>query len=137
MNWTDFQNLANERLSDAELLLASGRFDCAYYVAGYAVECALKACIARKTKEGDFPPRDSRKFWTHDLEDLLDSAGLVTERAAVAQQDQLFHDNWVIVKDWSESSRYEINNNRPLAENMLEAISNSQNGLLPWLKTYW
>ena len=67
MNRIDFQNLAAERLSDAETLLAAGRFDGAYYVAGYVVECALKACIANKTKEDDFPPRETRKIWTHDF----------------------------------------------------------------------
>jgi len=78
MNRVDFQHLAVERLSDAETLLAAGRFDCAYYVAGYAVECALKVRIANKTKEDDFPPRETRKIWTHDLEDLLDSSDLET-----------------------------------------------------------
>ena len=51
-------DLAAERLSDAEALLAAGRFDCAYYIAGYVVECVLKVCIANKTKEDDFPPRE-------------------------------------------------------------------------------
>ena len=66
-------------MADAAALLAAGRFDCAYYIAGYAVECPLKACIANKTKEGDFPPRETRKIWTHDLVDLIESAGLKTE----------------------------------------------------------
>ncbi|MGA2601105.1 MAG: hypothetical protein ABSH09_29410 [Bryobacteraceae bacterium] len=35
MNRVDFQNLAGERLADAAALLAAGRFDCAYYIAGY------------------------------------------------------------------------------------------------------
>ena len=47
MNRTDLQNLANERLEDANALLASGRFGAAYYIVGYAAECGLKACIAK------------------------------------------------------------------------------------------
>ena len=62
MNRVDFQKLAAERLSDAEAPIAAGHFDCAYYTAGYAVECALKACVANKTKEDDFPPREVRKI---------------------------------------------------------------------------
>jgi HEPN domain-containing protein len=45
MNRTDLQILAEDRLKDAEVLLANGRFGAAYYLAGYAVECGLKACV--------------------------------------------------------------------------------------------
>jgi len=43
------------RLKDAEVLLQKGRNEAAYYLAGYAVECALKACIAKQTKRHEFP----------------------------------------------------------------------------------
>jgi len=49
VNRADFQELAQIRLRDAEVLLENGRFDGAYYIAGYSVECALKACIAKLT----------------------------------------------------------------------------------------
>ena len=137
MNRSDFQILATERLSDAESLLAAGRYDCAYYVAGYAVECALKACVANKTKEDDFPPRDTKKIWTHDLVDLLDSAGLKPELNEVNRKDALFEASWLIVRDWSESSRYENQQDRLRAELMLGAIRNPDNGVLQWLKKYW
>src|SRR5258708_30307105 len=119
MNRVDFQNLAAERLCDAEALLAAGRFDCAYYIAGYAVECGLKACIAHKTREDDFPPRETRKIWTHDLVDLLDSAGLKTEFSEETGRNLLFEASWAIVRDWSESSRYENGHERLRAELML------------------
>lgn len=47
MNRSDFQDLAQIRLAEAAALLQAERFDGAYYLAGYAVECALKACIAK------------------------------------------------------------------------------------------
>jgi HEPN domain-containing protein len=137
MNRFDFQQLAEERLADSEALLGAGRFNCAYYVAGYAVECALKACIAKITKRGDFPPRETRKIWTHDLVDLLDSAGLKAKFIKKTGKNSAFSTNWAIVKDWSESSRYENNKNQLRAENMLSAIKNPQNGILPWLKKHW
>jgi len=46
--------------------------DGAYYLAGYAVECALKACIAKKTQRHEFP--DKRRVdasHTHNLIQLL------------------------------------------------------------------
>jgi HEPN domain-containing protein len=54
----DLQALANARLRDAEILLKNRRFDGAYYLAGYAVECAIKACVAKKTQRYDFPDKD-------------------------------------------------------------------------------
>jgi hypothetical protein len=39
----DFQHLARARVKEAEILINAGEFDGAYYLAGYALECALKA----------------------------------------------------------------------------------------------
>jgi HEPN domain-containing protein len=68
MNRTDLQEIAEIRLRESKALLAAGLFDGTYYLAGYAVECALKACIAKRTQEHDFPDKklvnDSH---THDL----------------------------------------------------------------------
>jgi len=68
MNRNDFQRLAELRLKEARVLLAAELPDGAYYLSGYAVECALKACIAKRTREHDFPEKklviDSH---THDL----------------------------------------------------------------------
>jgi HEPN domain-containing protein len=49
MTRKDLQKLAAIRLKEAKLLLAANAPDGAYYLAGYAVECALKACIAKAT----------------------------------------------------------------------------------------
>ncbi len=54
MNRKDLQSLADERLGDAKVLLASNRYGGAYYLVGYAVECGLKACIAKLTQAEDF-----------------------------------------------------------------------------------
>jgi HEPN domain-containing protein len=65
------------RLKEAKALLAAGFPEGAYYLAGYAVECALKACIARKTQEFDFPEKKRvNDSHTHDLGKLLVLAGL-------------------------------------------------------------
>ena len=75
----DFQELAEIRLRDARTLLRAKCYDGAYYLAGYAVECALKACVARRIKRYEFPDRDFvRKAYTHDLTDLARLAGIET-----------------------------------------------------------
>ncbi len=45
MNQAELQTMAEERLKDAKALIDGGRWEFAYYAAGYAVECALKSCI--------------------------------------------------------------------------------------------
>jgi hypothetical protein len=57
MNRRDLQTLAKIRLKEAQALARLRLYDGAYYLAGYAVECALKACIARRTSRYDFPDK--------------------------------------------------------------------------------
>ena len=77
MNRLTFQQLAATRLLDAKALLQAGRFDAAYYLAGYVVECALKACVAQKTREHDFPDKEARRYYTHDLKKLLEAVSFI------------------------------------------------------------
>ncbi len=59
MNRIDLQQLARARLREAEALLNAGEWSGAYYLAGYAVECGLKACIAKLTGLARFPGEGS------------------------------------------------------------------------------
>ena len=77
MNRADYQELVELRLAEAECLFRNGMFDGAYHLGGYAVEAALKACIAKTVNQHDFPPRNTqRDYYTHDLEVLLKTAAL-------------------------------------------------------------
>jgi hypothetical protein len=61
VNRSDFQKLAMDRIADAKALLAAKRWAGAYYLAGYAVECALKACVlVRLTAEAEVIFEDKR-----------------------------------------------------------------------------
>ena len=72
MNRKDLQTLSDLRVKEARALFDQGLFDGAYYLLGYAMECALKSCIARQFRQYDFPDKklvlDS---YTHELEKLL------------------------------------------------------------------
>ena len=136
MNRFEFQRLADERLDDADVLLKAGRYACAYYISGYAIECALKACIARKTQQNDFPPKEAAKYYIHDLPKLLDIAGLESGFAQEAAQDPVFRANWAVVKDWTEETRYQGPGER-LAQQILAAIKDPQHGVLQWLRKNW
>jgi hypothetical protein len=137
MNRSDLQSLADLRIAEAQALYAAGFFDGAYYLAGYSVECALKACIARLTNEHDFPDNKfAQSCFTHVIESLVRLAGLTVQRDADAPHGSRLADSWFIVKDWTESSRYQ-RIAEPKARMLIEAITHSTDGVLPWIKVRW
>jgi HEPN domain-containing protein len=132
----DFKALADLRAEDARVLLSNGRFQGSYYLAGYAVECALKACIAKKTKRFEFPPKPdhARRLYTHGLTELLRLAGLDEPLETDMGKNKALRENWLIVKDWTEESRYSAAH--PAAKDMYNAISGAD-GVLGWIKLRW
>jgi len=52
------QELAKLRLDEAKLLAREKRFSGAYYLAGYAIECALKALIAAQFRQNEIPDKN-------------------------------------------------------------------------------
>jgi HEPN domain-containing protein len=137
MKRKDFQDLAALRLKEARVLLGAGCFEGAYYIAGYAVECALKACISKQTRRHEFPDKKrAERAYDHDLVKLLGLADLETKLKETERIDPELNGNWDIVRDWWEQSRYE----RPSqveAENLIRAIGDRQHGFLQWLRRFW
>jgi HEPN domain-containing protein len=75
MNRNDFKVIARIRLKEARVLLKNNCYDGAYYLSGYAVECSLKACIAKQTRRHDFPEKKAvQESYTHDLEGMRSRA---------------------------------------------------------------
>jgi len=140
VNRKELQALAEKRLKDAQVLYRNGRFDGAYYLAGYVVECALKACIAKKTKRHDFPPDKKliEKIYTHDLSKLLDTAGLAPSLEHEFHNDPALEAKWGIVRDWSERSRYETHGREgpKKSHDMLEAVGGHL-GVLICIRKHW
>lgn len=137
MNKTELENIAAIRIKEAEILLTAECYEGAYYLAGYALECTFKACIAKQVKEFDFPNKqlviDS---YTHNLSKLLTTAGLKQELAEQEKFDKEFKLNWAVVSKWSEESRYEYSIEKQKAHDFFNAITDSKSGILPWLKNY-
>jgi hypothetical protein len=139
MNRTDFQTLAEARVEDAQVLFNNGRFAAAKYLAGYSVECALKACIAKLTKAGDFPPparEVSGKVYVHDLETLLGAAGLERAFKDLFRSDLELGANWGVVAKWKQDSRYKAQGKNE-AEDLLNAIVDPRHGILSCIRRYW
>jgi len=106
MNRYDLRELARQRVREARQLLRTRAPSGAYYLTGYAVECALKACIARRTQGYEFPSRHTvNESHTHDLEKLLRLAGLERALAQDTRTRAALGLNWDTVKDWTEQTR--------------------------------
>jgi HEPN domain-containing protein len=138
VNRTEFRGIAQLRLAEAKLLLDAAHLDGAYYLSGCAVECALKAVIARQTRRHDFPPKvgDVRDMYTHDLAKLVRLALLDEERAERVRSCVTFARYWVIVRDWSEESRYHRWSEDD-ARTLFDAITDPRHGILRWLRKHW
>lgn len=134
----DFQTHADAKLDEAEVLLNAGRWSGALYLAGYAVELAIKACIIKKLMATDaFPDKEfSRKCYTHELKELFKQAGLTAAFGAALAADTQLNSNWLAVSEWSEAYRYE-RADEVETRTLLGAISHPVHGVLTWVKTYW
>jgi HEPN domain-containing protein len=128
-----FQQLAELRLSEARLLLANGLPSGAYYLAGYAIECALKAIIAADFHANEIPdPKYVRDIYTHDLSALFRLAELEQELEAEKKANPALYQRWTTVQTWSEKARYEVWT-EVSASAILDAIDGDE-GLLEWLR---
>jgi hypothetical protein len=138
VNRLQWQQLAERWIPDARAMLDAHRWSAAYYVAGYAIECALKSCILKRvvaSAELIFEDRRfSEKCWTHSIEELVRLADLEAARAADIATNRTLGRNWLIVKDWNEKSRYEtVTHHR--AKKLFNAVADNVNGVMPWIRT--
>lgn len=138
MNRQDFQELSKLRRKEAYALLKMKHYAGAYHLIGYAVECALKACIAKQTRRYDFPDKDiAQKAYVHDLEKLLKLAGLEQDLERAMRGNNTFALNWAVVKDWKETSRYDIAISPTSARDLYSACTSRINGVLSWIRAKW
>jgi len=138
MNRTDLKALSRLRKTEAGHLLRAGHPAGAYYLAGYAVECALKACIAKQTRRHDFPDKDlANKAYVHNLEALVKLAGIEQDFATARAASPALSVNWAVVKDWKETSRYVAARSLTEARDFVSACTARTNGVLPWIRARW
>jgi HEPN domain-containing protein len=139
VNRAEWQGLAEDRVADAQGLLKIKRWSAAYYLAGYAVECALKACILGLVERTGLIFEDRKyaeKCWTHDLEELMRLAELYEAFRRDMALNPTSKGHWLIVKDWSEASRYRKTPHRK-AKELYQAITDKANGVMPWIRNRW
>mgnify|MGYP001358297154 CR=1 FL=1 len=134
-----FKKLADLRLREARELLKKGYPNGANYLAGYAVECALKACIAKKTRKYEFPPEPAeiRLMYSHSFKDLLKAADLDTVLAADRRADRDLDIYWNRLDSWGVALRYETSLSRADAQDLLNALDEPTHGVMQWLRAHW
>jgi HEPN domain-containing protein len=138
MDRFDLQRLTNIRLREARALLWSGNYCGAYYLAGYAIECALKACIARETKEFEFPDKKrANEAFEHSPEKLIKTAKLDGQLNRQLNAEPNFVQYWQLIKAWSVESRYETTITQAEARDLITAVEDPVHGVLAWLQKYW
>ena len=139
VNKAGWRQLADERVVDAKALLDMSRWSCAYYVAGYAVECALKSCVLTYVENSGIifdDPKFLAGCRTHNLGELVRLADLQAALGIAIGANPALGLYWEIVIEWSEESRYQ-QKTQIEAEALYNAITNSPNGVLLWIKLHW
>lgn len=131
----DFQDLAGIRIREARALLGVHLFNGAYYIGGLAaVECALKACLARKTERYEFPDLTrTRGLYTHNLEDLVKQADL---QDAMRKADMAIQEAWARARSWKVEVMYQLAVSETDAAEFVRSVG-GRKGVLPWVKQYW
>jgi hypothetical protein len=138
LNRERLQKLSEQHLEDARILLEQRRWPGAYYLGGYCIECAIKACVAKQIRAEDFPEKNFvNKAYTHNLADLVKLAGLEPARIDKCKTSSGFELYWSVIEKWSEESRYDSSIQEQEARDLLKAISDNQEGVLPWIKLHW
>ena len=135
MTRDEFKNIAEIRIREAQVLLDQSLYSGAYYLAGYALECAIKACLSKQILQHNIPEKKFiNEIHTHDLQKLIRFDDELS--ASFNSADDDFITNWTIVKDWSEQSRYKTYNENE-AKELIEAIIKEEGGILSWIQQYW
>ena len=138
LNRRILQTLAESRLEEGRILLASNQWTGAYYLIGLAVECALKACLARAIKEHDYP---DKKFvnglYQHNLQNLIGlDAALLAALQADMTLDSKLGANWNTVKDWDDEKRYDIVDEQE-TKGLYDASTEASSGVMQWIRGRW
>jgi hypothetical protein len=139
LNRVEFQQLSELHLQHAKALLDAQLYSGAYYICGYVVECALKACICKGTGPFDFYPHPTevKKAWSHKFKDLI---GLTDVREKIKQDrraDNTLDIYWKVVEGWSSESRYDKRPRQREAEDFFAAVSHPVHGVLACIKRHW
>lgn len=130
--------LSESRLQEAPVLLDNKLWTGAYYMAGLAVECALKAYLAQAVQQYDFPDKGFvNRAYTHKLRELVQlGAALWLELESEIKSDVKLRTNWNTVLLWDDENRYEVVDELE-AISLYSATTEPGSGVMEWIKRRW
>lgn len=139
MTRTEWQRKARDFATSARTLLLNGQYDGAYYLAGLAVECALKARIARRFRANAIPDKklvaDIYREG-HQIGRLVIHAELTGLLDTEVRRSAEFEANWIIVRAWDIDARYK-HWSAVQARDMVESVTKRGTGMLSWIGRHW
>jgi hypothetical protein len=130
--------LADSRLKEAGVLLDKACWTGAYYMTGLAIECALKAYLARAVQQHDFPDKNFvNRAYTHKLKELVQiDAVLWEELQKEFSGDEKLASNWSTVLLWNDENRYEMVEELQ-AKSLYAATTEPDYGVMEWIRRRW
>ncbi|MBD2753765.1 HEPN domain-containing protein [Spirosoma validum] len=134
----EFKDIAERRLEEALVLHSAGKYDGAYYLAGYVIECALKAAISTHLNYEIYAGMDGElsNFRTHKLSKLVIFAGFVKGLAETLDPKLKSAYSYITSQTdgWSEVKRYEpIACSKQKCDSFLESVQI----LMQWIRQHW
>jgi len=158
-NPAEIKALASERLEEAKILCESGRYDGAFYLAGYSIELTLKAKICERfgidnlfdgVKSEKSMSEVKQKLKTHDISQLLIFCGLSKKlQTAIANRNTVLMETYgyliagtqrnstaMVDTEWSEQVRYLPvgSQQEQYVKRFVALLQDNQNGLLQWIE---
>ena len=136
MDQAHWDRLSDVRIAEAQALISAGLWAGAYYLAGYAVECKLKALVVKKVdNESGIIFREQRfqsDVWTHNFADLLKSLGLLEKLKQDKKKNSRLENYWNIASNWDEATRFGFPDETQ-ARNLVEAVLDPTDEVLSWI----
>jgi AbiV family abortive infection protein len=140
---SDIQQLADEKLNDAECLFANKSYSSAYYLAGYVIELLLKAKVCKNlgidnlfdfdNKQNNWKADNNlnKSIKVHDYGQLLILSGLFPyfEKQIINIK---FKTHWSIISQWNEGSRYLTGKSETDAKDFITSIK----VIKQWIQNY-
>jgi len=141
----EIKKLAYLRLDEAKILCDAGKYNGAFYLAGYSVELMLKAKVCEHLGIGDlFAGKECKvagigdiknAVQTHDIGILLIFSGLRGRLADMSKDGIVMESYGLLLGVWSEKVRYQfVEQDAHKVKRLIELLSDKEKGLLAWIK---
>jgi HEPN domain-containing protein len=135
----ELKDLSSKMLETVKSLQEKGDYCFVRANVGFVIEFALKAVICKALSCPVYPYPPDKSYRTHDLNDLIQKAGLQKTLQNRLTENKDFYVNWSLTSSWSPEYRYMPVGctSKAEAEEMINALEHPQNGVYVWIQIIW